>query len=183
MLPVFYVLDSICKNVGPSYARLFQRNITKTFLTAYEKASSDDRVKLFRVFKTWRGPPMLFSRDNLDLIESSLPKQDLDFVKGASQYASNISEAALAHQRNLASHPRMSPAVKSASIGTTPLIGPGGILPAGKSDKDLLEEEVLRLQEKVSKALKVNPTHPTMLQYHGALIQVWNSVFLYVYIN
>ncbi|KAL6945161.1 hypothetical protein ACO0QE_002607 [Hanseniaspora vineae] len=52
----FYVLDSICKNVGRPYTIFFQRNLPKLFKQTYLIVDNTTRQKLINVFKTWLNP-------------------------------------------------------------------------------------------------------------------------------
>ncbi|KAG7882067.1 hypothetical protein KL905_000438 [Ogataea polymorpha] len=72
-----YLLDSICKVVGSPYTRLFSINLYKTFTQTYSLVDDPTRVKMIKLFKTWKmanpvtGMP-LFNDDQLDLIEKFL---------------------------------------------------------------------------------------------------------------
>ncbi|KAJ3175769.1 hypothetical protein HDU87_005762 [Geranomyces variabilis] len=56
-LPVFYLLDSILKNVGNAYIALFEHNIVRVFTTAYEAVENDDRQRFVKVLATWKNNP------------------------------------------------------------------------------------------------------------------------------
>jgi pre-mRNA cleavage complex 2 protein Pcf11 len=53
-LPAFYLLDSICKNLGPPYTTLFARQLPLVFLTTYRNVDLATQVKLEELVATWR---------------------------------------------------------------------------------------------------------------------------------
>ncbi|ORX80595.1 hypothetical protein K493DRAFT_97356, partial [Basidiobolus meristosporus CBS 931.73] len=75
-LPVFYLLDSICKNVGSTYINLFARNIVKTFLDTFFSVDQATQRNLERVLGTWKNGPNgpIFPPDLLSNIERTLFK-------------------------------------------------------------------------------------------------------------
>lgn len=78
-LYAFYLLDSICKNVGVPYPSLFGSHIFKIFTQAYSLVDDPTRVKLIKLFKTWKTPStatglLLFDEDQVDLIDKFLIK-------------------------------------------------------------------------------------------------------------
>ncbi|RUP42933.1 hypothetical protein BC936DRAFT_137876 [Jimgerdemannia flammicorona] len=75
-LPVLYLLDSICKNVGGNYINLFSRNIVSTFLDAYTLVDGPTRHSFERLLQTWKsglpnGAPV-FGRHVIETIERAL---------------------------------------------------------------------------------------------------------------
>lgn len=75
-LPVIYLLDSICKNVGEPYLQLFARNIVSVFLDAYTLAEFSTRRSFERLLQTWKngmpdGRPV-FSRSVIEPIERAV---------------------------------------------------------------------------------------------------------------
>jgi pre-mRNA cleavage complex 2 protein Pcf11 len=75
-LPVIYLVDSICKNVGEPYIQLFARNIASLFLESYARAEVSTRRSFERLLQTWKngmpdGRPV-FSRSVLEPIERSV---------------------------------------------------------------------------------------------------------------
>ncbi|KAI8576146.1 hypothetical protein K450DRAFT_258229 [Umbelopsis ramanniana AG] len=75
-LPVIYLVDSICKNVGEPYIQLFARNIASLFLESYTRAEVSTRRSFERLLQTWKngmpdGRPV-FSRSVLEPIERSV---------------------------------------------------------------------------------------------------------------
>ncbi|KAK9765411.1 mRNA 3' end processing factor [Basidiobolus ranarum] len=75
-LPVFYLLDSICKNVGGAYVGLFSRNIVKTYLDTFFSVDQATQKNLERVLGTWKNGPNgpLFPPELISNIERSLFK-------------------------------------------------------------------------------------------------------------
>ncbi|KAJ3330945.1 hypothetical protein HDU76_004453 [Blyttiomyces sp. JEL0837] len=53
-LPVLYLMDSICKNIGSVYVNLFARNLLASFTSAYDAIDAEDKQKFARVVGTWR---------------------------------------------------------------------------------------------------------------------------------
>ncbi|BGO97418.1 pre-mRNA cleavage complex 2 protein Pcf11 [Rhodotorula toruloides] len=54
VLPSFYLLDSISKNIGPPYLALFSRFIERVFLSAYHSVDSSTKTKLEELLGTWK---------------------------------------------------------------------------------------------------------------------------------
>ncbi|GAA5833559.1 hypothetical protein JCM3766R1_002574 [Sporobolomyces carnicolor] len=54
ILPAFYLLDSISKNIGPPYLALFARFLERTFLSAYHAVDATTKVKLEELLGTWK---------------------------------------------------------------------------------------------------------------------------------
>ncbi|GAA5872978.1 hypothetical protein JCM3774_004890 [Rhodotorula dairenensis] len=54
LLPAFYLLDSICKNIGAPYLALFSRFIERAFLSAYHAVDPVTRTKLEELLGTWK---------------------------------------------------------------------------------------------------------------------------------
>ena len=52
-LPLLYLLDSICKNVGHIYVTLFTQNIVSTFCETFEKVDEKTRLSLYKLRQTW----------------------------------------------------------------------------------------------------------------------------------
>ncbi|KAI9105278.1 hypothetical protein DFS34DRAFT_598785 [Phlyctochytrium arcticum] len=72
-LPVLYLLDSICKNIGAPYNNLFSRNIARLFITAFQAVDQDDQVRFLKVLDTWKPGP-LFAPNVIANIEKSVRK-------------------------------------------------------------------------------------------------------------
>ncbi|ORY53473.1 hypothetical protein BCR33DRAFT_710893 [Rhizoclosmatium globosum] len=49
-------MDSICKNVGPVYTRLFANDLVASFSNAYAAVSPEDRERFRKVVNTWKLP-------------------------------------------------------------------------------------------------------------------------------
>lgn len=54
LLPTFYLLDSISKNIGPPYLTLFSRFLERTFLSSYHAVDSSTKTKLEELLGTWK---------------------------------------------------------------------------------------------------------------------------------
>ncbi|RKP40056.1 hypothetical protein BJ085DRAFT_6817, partial [Dimargaris cristalligena] len=53
-VPVLFLIDSICKNVGHAYIPEFAKRIVPAFTSAYNKISPDDRHNFRRVLAIWK---------------------------------------------------------------------------------------------------------------------------------
>ncbi|GAA5914453.1 hypothetical protein JCM6882_003022 [Rhodosporidiobolus microsporus] len=54
LLPTFYLLDSISKNIGAPYLTLFSRFLERSFLSAYHAVDSATKTKLEELLGTWK---------------------------------------------------------------------------------------------------------------------------------
>lgn len=52
-LPIFYLIDSIMKNVGRDYTTLFSNNLAKNFCRAYKQVDDQTRLHFLELRKTW----------------------------------------------------------------------------------------------------------------------------------
>lgn len=52
-LPLLYLMDSICKNVGNPYSDLFTQNIVSNFCDVFEKVDEKTRLSLYKLRQTW----------------------------------------------------------------------------------------------------------------------------------
>jgi hypothetical protein len=62
-LPVLYLMDSICKNVGKAYIALFSKNLVNSFTRAFDAVDVENKRRFSKVLGTWRSsgrPPPLF---------------------------------------------------------------------------------------------------------------------------
>ncbi|KAJ3342952.1 hypothetical protein HDU93_000611 [Gonapodya sp. JEL0774] len=57
-LPSLYLIDSICKLIGPPYPPLFSRNIVAVFSSAYASVDPETRDRMEKMIGTW-GPQRL----------------------------------------------------------------------------------------------------------------------------
>ncbi|ORE11595.1 hypothetical protein BCV72DRAFT_94803 [Rhizopus microsporus var. microsporus] len=75
-LPVLYLIDSICKNVGGVYISIFGRNMVNTFLDAYTLSDANVRKSFERLLQTWKnglpGGRPVFPRHIIEPIERSI---------------------------------------------------------------------------------------------------------------
>ncbi|KAL6621118.1 hypothetical protein LY90DRAFT_507320 [Neocallimastix californiae] len=83
-LPLMYLMDSICKNIGGTYLSLFSLNLTKLFGQTYNLVDSDTQMKLKRLVNTWKDYPKgpLFSQNILESLNSIInqfQKKDENF--------------------------------------------------------------------------------------------------------
>jgi hypothetical protein len=69
VLPSFYVLDSIVKNVKGAYVDLFGADLKDLFFNAFYRMP-DGRTRLCHLLDTWKG---VFSDEVVASIRSSLP--------------------------------------------------------------------------------------------------------------
>ncbi|KAI6654580.1 Pre-mRNA cleavage complex 2 protein Pcf11 [Oopsacas minuta] len=53
-LPTLYLIDSIIKNVGGIYKRLFEDHIVEMFLLVFESGTGDIKTSLYKLRNTWR---------------------------------------------------------------------------------------------------------------------------------
>lgn len=58
-IPVLYLIDSIVKNVGGIYIKLFTQNIVSNFCRIFERSDEKIRSSLYKLRCTWKGffPP------------------------------------------------------------------------------------------------------------------------------
>ncbi|KAI9305114.1 hypothetical protein BJ944DRAFT_249314 [Cunninghamella echinulata] len=75
-LPILYLIDSICKNVGGPYPSNFARNIVALFLDTYNLVDLNTRRSSERLLQTWKngmpnGTPV-FSRHLIESMERSI---------------------------------------------------------------------------------------------------------------
>ncbi|GAA6044072.1 hypothetical protein JCM8097_005017 [Rhodosporidiobolus ruineniae] len=54
LLPCFYLLDSISKNIGAPYLALFSRFLERTFLSSYHAVDASTKTKLEELLGTWK---------------------------------------------------------------------------------------------------------------------------------
>ncbi|KAI8365709.1 hypothetical protein BD560DRAFT_401445 [Blakeslea trispora] len=75
-LPVLYLIDSICKNVGGIYISYFSRNMVNVFLDAYTLTDPTVRKSFERLLQTWKngmpGGHPVFPRHVIEPIERSI---------------------------------------------------------------------------------------------------------------
>ncbi|BGP17362.1 hypothetical protein JCM10213_003406 [Rhodosporidiobolus nylandii] len=54
LLPTFYLLDSISKNIGAPYLALFSRFLERSFLSSYHAVDASTKTKLEELLGTWK---------------------------------------------------------------------------------------------------------------------------------
>jgi hypothetical protein len=52
-LPMFYLMDSIIKNVGGPYAAYFSKNIVISYIFAYDNCSTNEKIRYQKLLTTW----------------------------------------------------------------------------------------------------------------------------------
>ncbi|ORX56382.1 hypothetical protein DM01DRAFT_1303896 [Hesseltinella vesiculosa] len=75
-LPILYLIDSICKNVGGTYITHFSRNIVSVFVDAYSLVDLQTQASFERLLQTWKnglpnGGPV-FARHLIESMERSV---------------------------------------------------------------------------------------------------------------
>merc|ERR1711976_909029 len=53
MLPIMYLIDSICKNIGGPYNELFQQNLVSNFSYVFQACNEKVRALLYKLRATW----------------------------------------------------------------------------------------------------------------------------------
>ena len=76
MLPLMYLIDSICVNVGHPYTGLFLENIAANFSYVYREASPAVRGLMYDMRQTWGKRPNVFTTYRLNEID--LEMRDID---------------------------------------------------------------------------------------------------------
>ncbi|XP_053206348.1 polyadenylation and cleavage factor homolog 11-like [Panonychus citri] len=72
-LPVLYLIDSICKNIGKPFTELFEKKIVDVFKHVFEEGDETTRQCLYKLRKTWIG---IFSDYHLHEIDSAAQSID-----------------------------------------------------------------------------------------------------------
>ncbi|XP_076041386.1 uncharacterized protein LOC143025504 isoform X2 [Oratosquilla oratoria] len=86
-LPVLYLIDSIVKNVGGDYVRLFGQNLVHTFKGVFEKVDERTRKKLYELRLTWSE---VFPKSRLYYLDVKTQVLDPAWPITAPQPTSNI---------------------------------------------------------------------------------------------
>ncbi|KAI8802111.1 hypothetical protein BJ742DRAFT_834613 [Cladochytrium replicatum] len=78
-LPVFYLLDSICKNLGAVYTKQFSQNLIRTYLVAFDAMENEEKQRLQKVLMTWWNHPggPLFPPTLLHQLDSAVKQLSL----------------------------------------------------------------------------------------------------------
>ena len=74
MLPLMYLLDSMCKNL-PGYMNRFSKNLVSNFAFAFKQVSVKDRSQLYQLRVTWgeaRPPLQMFKPKQIGKILQKL---------------------------------------------------------------------------------------------------------------
>lgn len=86
-LPLMYVIDSICKNIGGVYIPRFKQGVHRCFMCVYESADASVRESMFRMLNTWPsvfGPELVESiRQQVNVMNSMAPSDLMRSMPGA----------------------------------------------------------------------------------------------------
>lgn len=72
-IPVLYLIDSIVKNVGGIYIKLFTQNIVSNFCRIFERSDEKVRSSLYKLRCTWKG---YFSPEKLTALDTKVKVLD-----------------------------------------------------------------------------------------------------------
>ncbi|KAK7083093.1 hypothetical protein SK128_015199 [Halocaridina rubra] len=135
-LPLMYLIDSILKNVGKDYTKLFAQNIISIFTFVFEKVDERTRKKLYELRHTWNE---IFPKSKLYMLDTKVHLVDPAWPVAAT--GSSITPATT--KPNIHINPNViikSGAVKSQ--GHPPV-------PGEKELKDLKDLEILKQEQKI----------------------------------
>ncbi|BFZ61113.1 mRNA 3' end processing factor [Saitoella coloradoensis] len=184
-LPCLYLLDSICKNVGPPYTMLFARNLYKTFMDAYTTIDPAQRRKLEELLQTWKLPvPMsqstqpVFKSEVTSKLENALLKartalmqlQQDQARKAAATQGYGTPPALLAQRAQALSQPQ--PLPRPASLPPTVSYPYSTPTPAPTLSIDSLLTTLTSLLTAARTRLIINPADSTAQTQIGALTQL-----------
>lgn len=102
-IPILYLADSIFKNVGGLYPELSGLYIVRVFTHTFEVVGEDDRVRLFRLLRTWERWP-LFGPYLGELFSFTRPwvaQRELDPHANALEQAATTRVASVAPVRSI----------------------------------------------------------------------------------
>ncbi|XP_068232652.1 pre-mRNA cleavage complex 2 protein Pcf11-like isoform X1 [Palaemon carinicauda] len=125
-LPLMYLIDSILKNVGKNYIKLFAHNIIDTFTFVFEKSDEKTRKKLYELRHTWNE---VFPKSKLYMLDTKV--QSVDPAWPVAAGASGGGTAKTIH-------------INPNVIGMK-----GGSRPLSKGEKDLKDLEILKREEEI----------------------------------
>jgi len=72
MLPLMYLIDSICKNHGSPYKEMFNHNLVSNFAYIFQQVSEKVRSNLYKLRITWGGNFQIFTPAVLHQVGQSL---------------------------------------------------------------------------------------------------------------
>ncbi|XP_066967762.1 pre-mRNA cleavage complex 2 protein Pcf11-like isoform X1 [Macrobrachium rosenbergii] len=125
-LPLMYLIDSILKNVGKDYIKLFAQNIINTFTFVFEKSDEKTRKKLYELRHTWNE---VFPKSKLYMLDTKVQSVD-----PAWPVAAGTSSGA---------------AAKTIHINPNVIGMKGASRPLTKGEKDLKDLEILKREEEI----------------------------------
>ena len=110
-LPVLYLIDSICKNIGKDYIESFEPDIVSIFKHVFEHSDETTRAALFKLRSTWKP---VFSRSTLHAIDAAAQSIDPAWPVTNSPTQSNAS-ASKRRKENDSTSSTMVPSKRKAS--------------------------------------------------------------------
>jgi len=76
MLPLMYLIDSICKNHGGPYKELFQQNLVSNFAFIFQQANEKVRSLLYKLRLTWGDRYQVFTDQKLYQLDKKIKTFD-----------------------------------------------------------------------------------------------------------
>merc|ERR1711910_193580 len=76
MLPLMYLIDSICKNHGSPYKEMFNHNLVSNFAYIFQQVSEKVRSLLYKLRLTWGGSYQVFTPTVLHQLDLRIQKID-----------------------------------------------------------------------------------------------------------
>jgi len=76
MLPLMYLIDSICKNHGSPYKEMFNHNLVSNFAFIFQQVSEKVRSLLYKLRLTWGGSYQVFTPTVLHQLDVKIKKID-----------------------------------------------------------------------------------------------------------
>merc|ERR1711934_553225 len=76
MLPLMYLIDSICKNHGSPYKEMFNTNLVSNFAHIFQQVSEKVRSLLYKLRLTWGGSYQVFTPTVLHQLDVKIKKID-----------------------------------------------------------------------------------------------------------
>ena len=77
LLPLFYLIDCICKKVGGPYNELFEKDIISMFTRAFvANSNAKIREKMYKLRDTWGGKYKVFTEQKLHELDINIQRID-----------------------------------------------------------------------------------------------------------
>ena len=135
-LPLLYLIDSICKNLGLNYINLFEPSLVKLFVHVYLKGDLNKKNDMIKLRNTWK---KLFKEDTLNeldqkmrIIYSKWPFNNNNVNKSTSEQSQTTSLA----KNNASTKIELNKQLCNQTIYSQPLITqtslPNSILPSNQ---------------------------------------------------